>query len=88
MTTNVRIRQRPLADYWSVRPPLERLLVSTTHEYCGVITLGAVCFDVYDRDGQGAINLEQLKSVLSCVMQPRDTSGVDSDVDQEGTVFV
>lgn len=72
MTTDFRIRQRPFAAYKS----------------CGVITLGAVCFDVYDRDGQGAINLEQLKSVLSCVMQPRDTSGDDSDHDdQEGTLF-
>ncbi|CAN0306547.1 unnamed protein product, partial [Hapterophycus canaliculatus] len=29
------------------------------------------CFDVYDRDGVGCINLEQLKAVLACVMQPR-----------------
>lgn len=37
------------------------------------------CFDVYDRDGVGCINLDQLKSVLSCVMQPRGLREISGD---------
>lgn len=37
------------------------------------------CFDVYDRDGVGCINLDQLKSVLSCVMQPRGSCDISGD---------
>lgn len=41
---------------------------------------GAVCFDVYDREGVGAINLDQLRSVLSCVMRTQDSAeGQESD---------
>lgn len=47
----------------------------------------AVCFDVYDRDGVGAINLEQLKAVLSCVMrnEERSVEQYESEsLDEEG----
>lgn len=30
------------------------------------------CFDIYDKDGVGSINLDQLRSVLSCVTTMED----------------
>lgn len=47
----------------------------------------SVCFDIYDREGVGAINMEQLRSVLSCVMQAQDSAESQEDdgsLDQEG----
>lgn len=47
------------------------------------------CFDIYDKDGVGCINLEQLKSVLSCVTRRQSLHGVSGDVkvnSSEGTV--
>ncbi|CAM9628981.1 unnamed protein product [Ectocarpus sp. 6 AP-2014] len=34
------------------------------------------CFDIYDLDGGGSINLQELKSVLSCVMRPQDVQAM------------
>lgn len=48
---------------------------------------GAVCFDVYDREGVGAINLDQLRSVLSCVMRTQGSAEAqesDESIDDEG----
>lgn len=44
------------------------------------------CFDIYDKDGVGCINLEQLKSVLSCVTRRQTLDNVSGDVkaDSEG----
>lgn len=50
----------------------------------------AVCFDVYDRDGVGAIKLEQLKTILSCVMRTEDQSQEQEEselFDQERECF-
>lgn len=46
------------------------------------------CFDVYDEGGVGCINLEQLKSVLSCVTRFQDGhhgSGSDGDEHEDDT---
>lgn len=37
------------------------------------------CFDIYDKDGVGCINLEQLKSVLSCVTRRQSLDDVSED---------
>ena len=36
------------------------------------------CFDIYDTNGAGCINLDQLKAVLSCVTTPEDLHEVSS----------
>lgn len=36
------------------------------------------CFDIYDTNGAGCINLDQLKAVLSCVTTPEDFHEVSS----------
>lgn len=54
------------------------------------------CFDIYDLDGGGSINLQELKSVLSCVMRPQDMQamsgggggGVDGDHDRKLTITI
>lgn len=38
------------------------------------------CFDIYDKDGAGCINLEQLKSVLSCVTRRQSLHDGSGDV--------
>lgn len=38
------------------------------------------CFDIYDKDGVGCINLEQLKSVLSCVTRRQSLQDGSGDV--------
>lgn len=38
------------------------------------------CFDIYDKDGVGCINLEQLKAVLSCVTSRQSLHGLSGDI--------